>query len=173
MPIWNSSEDDLVHLRARIDQCGSQECKAAAAFDVTCCAQEFLGRIERCRIDTTRKDATRCWLRQVVGTCKTRERIEQDDPHLALLDHALRALDDHFGNGDVILARHIERGGDHLATDRTLHIGDLFRALIDEQAHEVNFRIVRRDGSSDVFQDGGLAGLRRRNDEATLTLADR
>lgn len=147
--------------------------KATAAFDVACCAQEFLGRIERRRIDTTGKDAARCRLRQVVGTCKTRERIEQDDHILALLDHALRALDDHFGNGDVILARHIERGGDHLATDRTLHIGDLFRALIDEQAHEVNFRIVRRDGSSDVFQDGGLASLRRRNDEAALTLADR
>ena len=41
-------EDNLVHLRARIDQSRSQNGKTATAFDVTCSTQEFLGWIECC-----------------------------------------------------------------------------------------------------------------------------
>ena len=36
----------------------------------------------------------------------------------------------------------------------------------------MHFGVVRRDGRRDVLQHGGLASLRRRDDEAALALSD-
>ena len=44
--------------------------------------------------------------------------------------------------------------------------------LMDEQAHEVHFGVVRADGGGDVLEDGGLARLRGADDQSALALAD-
>ena len=58
------------------------------------------------------------------------------------------------------------------AHHRALHVGDLFRALVDQQDEEVHVRVVARDGVGELLEDRGLAGLGRRDDEAALSLAD-
>ena len=73
----------------------------------------------------------------------------------------------------MVFGRHIERGRDNLASNGTLHIGYFLGSLVDEQAHQVHARIVRRNSSGDIFEHRGFTGLRRRHDKAALTLADR
>ena len=60
-----------------------------------------------------------------------------------MLDEALGLLDDHLGNLHVAGCRLVEGGTDDLALDRALHVGDFFRALVDEQDDEDHFRVVR------------------------------
>ncbi len=89
------------------------------------------------------------------------------------LDEALRALDGELGDRRVVLGRAVEGRGDDLALHRALHVGDLFGALVDEHDHEVDLGVVDGDRVRDRLQHDGLAGLRRRDDEAALALADR
>ena len=70
----------------------------------------------------------------------------------------------------VVGRRAVEGGGDDLAPDRALHVGDLFGPLVDEDDHEVALRIVASDRVGDVLHDRGLAGLRRRDDQARWPL---
>src|SRR5262245_32045416 len=56
--------------------------------------------------------------------------------------------------------------------NRTLHVGDFLRALVDEDDHEVALGIVLGDGIGDRLQDHCLAGRRRRDDQAALALPD-
>ena len=73
----------------------------------------------------------------------------------------------------MVVGGHIEGRRHNLTLDGTLHIGDLFGALVDEQADEVHLGVVNRDRLADLLEDCGLAGLGRGHDQATLTLADR
>ena len=66
----------------------------------------------------------------------------------------------------------VEGGGDDLALDRALHVGDLLRALVDEHDHEVGLGVVDADGVGDLLQDDRLTRLGRRDDESALPLAD-
>ena len=165
-------EDDLVHLRARFHQGRSEDGQAAAAFDVSGSAQELLRRVQGRGIHAAGQDAPGCGLRQVVGARQAREAVEQHHNVLAVLHQAFRTLDDQLGNLDVVFGGHVEGGGDNLALDGALHVGDFLGALIDQKAHEVHLGVVGADGRGDVLQDGGLAGLRRADDQAALALAD-
>ena len=78
-------------------------------------------------------------------------RREEDDV-LAQLDEALRALHRELGDGRVVLGMLVERRGDDLAVDRALHVGHLFRTLVDEQRDDVRFRMVDRDRVRDVLE---------------------
>ena len=55
---------------------------------------------------------------------------------------------------------------------RALHVGDFFRALVDEQDDEDDFGMVGGDGVGDGLQQHGLAGAGRSDDEAALAFAD-
>ena len=66
----------------------------------------------------------------------------------------------------------VEGGGDDLALDRALHVGDLLRALVDEHDHEVGLGVVDADGVGDLLQDDRLTRLGRGDDEPALPLAD-
>ncbi len=69
--------------------------------------------------------------------------------------------------------RLIEGRGDHLALYRALHVGDLFRALVDQKHDQIALRMVGGDGVGDVLEDHGLAGARLRHDQPALALAER
>ena len=80
------------------------------------------------------------------------------------LDETLRALDGKFGNDSVVFCRAVERRRDDLTLDAAFHVSDFFRALVDENDHEVNLRVVLCDRVSNLLQDDRLACLGRSND---------
>ncbi len=90
-----------------------------------------------------------------------------------MLDQALGLLDHHLGDLHVAGRRLVEGGGHHFAAHGALHLGHFFRALVDQQDDQVALGVVAGDGAGDVLQHDRLARLRRRDDQAALTLADR
>src|SRR5215468_9855316 len=68
----------------------------------------------------------------VVSPGKARDRVEQDDHILLVLDEALGFFDHHLGDLHVTLRGLVERRGDDLAPHGPLHVGDFFRPLVDE-----------------------------------------
>ena len=73
----------------------------------------------------------------------------------------------------MVLGRLVKGGGVDLALDGAAHVGHFLGALADERHHEERLRVVLGDAMRDVLQDRRLAGLGRREDETTLTFADR
>ncbi|MPN30396.1 hypothetical protein SDC9_177867 [bioreactor metagenome] len=73
----------------------------------------------------------------------------------------------------MLLRRPVEGGGDDLPVDGARHIGHLFRALVYEQHHEDDLRVVCGYGVREVLEERRLSGLRRRYDQSALPLADR
>jgi hypothetical protein len=90
-----------------------------------------------------------------------------------VLDQALGLLDHHLGHLHVAAGGSSKVRGDHLAAHGALHLGHFFRALVDQQHDQVALGVVAHDRLGDVLQHHGLAGLRRRDDQAALALADR
>src|SRR4051794_19173254 len=142
-------------------------------FDVARRAEEPLRRIQRGGVDTTGQDSTRSGRRVVVRAAEAGDRVKQHDDVLALFDEALGPLDGQFGGLGVIRRRPVEGGGDDLTLHRALHVGDLLGPLVDEDDHEVAFRVVLGDAVRDVLQDRGFARLGRRDDQRTLAFTDR
>ena len=110
---------------------------------------------------------------EVVGAAELGDRVEQDDDVVTHLDEALGPLDRQLGDRGVVLGGTVEGRGDDLALDRALHVGDLFGPLVDEDDHEVDLGVVRRDRVGEGLHDHRLAGLGRGDDEPALALADR
>jgi len=73
----------------------------------------------------------------------------------------------------VLLTRPVEGGGDHLALDRALDVGDLLGPLVDEQHDQLDLGVVELDHLGDRLHHRGLAGLRGRDQQPALALADR
>jgi len=109
----------------------------------------------------------------VVGAAEAGDRIEQDHDVLLVLDQALGLLDHHFGDLDVAAGRLVEGRGNDLAVDRALHVGDLFRPLVNQQHDQDHLGIIVGDRPRDVLQKDGLAGPRRSDDQRALALAER
>ncbi len=83
----------------------------------------------------------------------------------------LRLFDHHFGDLNVSGGGLVECRRNYFALHRTLHVRHFFRALVDEQHDEHNFRMIRSDGVGQVLQQHGLAGTRRGDDQAALAFA--
>ncbi len=90
-----------------------------------------------------------------------------------MLGEALGLLDHHFGHRDVTRRRLVEGRGNDLALHAALHVGDFFRALVDQQNDQEHFRVVGFDRLGDVLHDDGLTRPRLGDDERALALADR
>src|SRR5690348_13099048 len=165
-------EDDLVHPGAGLDQGRGQDRQRAAVLDVAGRAEEPLGRVQRGGVHPTGQDAAAGRGRVVVGPAEAGDVVEQDDHVVAHLYQPLGPLDGQLGDRGVVVGRVVERGVDDLALHRALHVGDLFRPLVDEDDHEVALGVVLGDGVGDRLEDRGLARLGRRHDQAALALAD-
>ena len=76
---------------------------------------------------------------------KARDRVEQEDEILLVLDQTLRLLDDHRRNLSVPLRRLVEGRRGYLAAHRALHDGYFFRPLVDEQHDQIDLGVVPRD----------------------------
>ena len=163
-------EDHVVHAAAGIDQRGRDDGQRTAFFDVAGRAEEALRTLQRVRIDTARQDFARRRNDGVVGARQTRDRIEQDDDVVLVLDQALGLFDHHLGHLHVTRGRFVEGRADHFALHRALHVGDFFRPLVDQQNDQSDFRMIGRDGVGDGLQQHRLTGTRRSNDQAALAL---
>ena len=62
---------------------------------------------------------------------------------------------------------------DDFAAHGTLHVGDFFRPLVNEQHDESHLRMIGRDRVGDVLQQHRFTGAGRGNDEPALALSDR
>ena len=167
-------EDRLVHPAVRLDEGRGENRERAALLDVARGAEELLRRVQRTGVDTAGEDppARRCG--EVVGPAEPGDPVEDHDDVVALLDEPLGLLDRQLGDVGVLVARAVERRGDHLAAlDVAAHVGDLLGPLVDEQHDHLDLRVVALDRLHDRLHDRRLAGLRRRHDHATLALADR
>ncbi len=165
--------DHLVHLRAGFHQRGGEDGQRAALLDVARGAEETLGLLQSVGVDTTGEHLAGARDHGVVGTRQASDGVEQDDHILLVLDQALGLLDHHLGDLHVAGRRLVKGGGNHFAAHGALHLGHFFRALVDQQDDQVALGIVARDVAGDVLQHDRLARLRRRDDQAALTLADR
>src|SRR6185312_13725043 len=148
-------EDHLVHAGPGVHQRGGEDGQRAAVLDVAGRTEEALRRVQGGRVDTTGQDAAGGRRGQVVRTAQTRDRVEQHDDVVAQLHQALGALDGELGDRGVVLGRTVEGRGDDLALDRPLHVGDLFRTLVDEDDHQVALGVVVRDRVGDRLHDHG------------------
>ncbi len=110
--------------------------------------------------------------RRVVGPGQAGDGVEQDHHVPLVLHQAAGLLDHHLRHLHVAGGRLVEGRGHHLALHRPLHVGDLLGPLVDEQHDEGGVGVVGGDGVRHVLQQHGLAGARRRDDQAALPLAD-
>ncbi len=89
-----------------------------------------------------------------------------------MLDEPLGLLQNHFRHLHVPGRRLIESGTNHLSLDGTLHIRHFLGTLVNQQDNQGDFRVIAGDGIGNALQEHRLAGARRRNDQAALTLTD-
>jgi hypothetical protein len=126
-------EDDVVHARAGVDQRRRDDRERAALLDVARRAEEALRPLQRVRVDAARQHLARRRHHGVVGARETRDRVEQDHDVALVLDEALGLLDHHLGHLHVARGRLVEGRLMTSPLHRALHVGDFFRALVDQQ----------------------------------------
>ena len=90
-----------------------------------------------------------------------------------MFDKALGLFNHHLRDLHMAGRWFVKRRTDHFALHRPLHVGHFLRALVDEQNDEVALRMIGGHRVGDILQENGLAGPRRRNDQTTLSLAQR
>ena len=97
-------------------------------------------------VDTAGHDLAGVALRLVVGARHPRERVEQDDDVVSVLDETLRAFEHELGHAQVVGERLVERRRDdvRILADRLLPVVGLLRTLVDEQDEQLHFGMVRR-----------------------------
>src|SRR5690606_29865248 len=145
----------------------------ATFLDVTRSTEEALRALKSIGVDTTGENLARGRNDRVVGASQTGDRVEKDDDVAAVFNQAFGLLDDHLGNLHMARRRLIEGGGDDLTLHRTLHVGDFFGTLVDQQNEKVAFRMVGGDGMSDILQQNRLTSARWRHDQTALALTER
>src|SRR3546814_16492577 len=82
-------EDDLVHAAAGIDQRGGDYRQRTAFLDVARGAEETLRALKRIGVDAAGQNLARRGNDGVVGAAEARDRIEQDDDILLVLDEKI------------------------------------------------------------------------------------
>ena len=90
-----------------------------------------------------------------------------------MLDQALGLFDHHFGDLHVAAGGFVEGRSDDFTLDHTLHLGDLFRTLVDQQHDQVTLGVIARDTLRNVLQHQRLTRFRRRYHQPALSLTDR
>ena len=169
----NGSTEDitgriLVHLGAGVDQRGREDRQRAAFLDVARGAEETLRTLQCVRVHAAGQHLARRRHHGVVGAREARDRVEQNDDVLLVLDEALGLLDHHLGDLHVTGRRLVEGRRDDLAADRALHLGHFLGTLVDQQHDQDDVGMVRRDRVGDVLQHHRLARLRRCGDPGAL-----
>ena len=137
-------EDHLVHLAAGVDQRRGDDRQRAAFFDLAGRAEEALGPLQGVGVDAAGEDLAGVRAFGVPGAGQPRDRIEEDDHVVAVLDHPLGLFDDHLATparGGRTVSSNVELMTSQLrAFDLPLHVGHFFRPLVDQQHDHVGVR---------------------------------
>ena len=73
----------------------------------------------------------------------------------------------------MALRRFVKGGADNLGLfDCALHVGNFFRALVNQKYNEVNIGVIGIDGIGQRLQQDGLTRARRGHDKAALPAAN-
>ena len=166
-------KDVVVHARAGVDEGGGQDGERAAFLEDAGVAEEATRHFHGAAVHAARQRSAAVPHALVVGPGQTRDAVEQHEHLLAPLREAFGSFHDELGRAHVAGRVAVGTAGHHFAANRPAHLRDLFGPLVDEQHDEVHLRMIRGDGLGDVVQEDGLAGARRRHDQAPLPLADR
>src|SRR5262249_13746605 len=128
---------------------------------------------ERASVDAAGHCSTAAAMDAVVSAGDASDGVEQNEYVFACFNHTSATFNHEARESNVSLQILVVRRSDDLRLHRTLEVGDFVGALGDEQHEDVNFRMVLGDSVGDLLQDGGLAGARRSDDEATGALPQR
>jgi len=79
---------------------------------------------------------------------------------------------DHLREPHVVLIGLVVGAGVDVGLDVAAEVGDLLGTLVHEHGHNVDVGFGFGNGVGELFEDGGLARLGRRDDQATGSLAD-
>src|SRR4051812_12684200 len=69
--------------------------------------------------------------------------------------------------------RFVESRRHYFTLDRTLHLRNFFRTLVNEQHNQIDVREIRCNGMRDVLKHDRLAAFRAGDQQAALAFADR
>src|SRR3546814_9878115 len=119
----------------RISDWSSDVCSSdlTAFLDVARGPEETRRRLKRIGVDAAGQNLARRGNDGVVGAAEARDRIEQDDDILLVLDETLGLFDHHFGDLDVARRGLVEGRGDDFAVHAALHVGDFLGPFVDQQ----------------------------------------
>ena len=109
----------------------------------------------------------------VIGACHARERVKKDKHIFLRFHHATAPLDHEARQAHVGFQVLIVRRCDDLGLDRTLKISDLLGAFVNQEHHDVHFRMVGRYGIGNLFEDGRLAGAGWSDDQTACAFSQR
>ncbi len=175
-------KDEVVHAAAGLDQHRGDDRQAAAVLDLSRRAEHLLGVLQRPNVEAAGHRSPTGTDEIVEGATEAGERIEQDEHVFAELQMALGLLDHHAADAAVALGVVIVAGIDDLGgtvlpaaaflADDPLHLRNFLGPLVDEQHHQEDLGMILANALGHLLEQDGLAGARRRDDEAALSLAD-
>ena len=170
-----TGQEDIVHPASSVDQGRGQNGQRTTFFQFPCRTEKGLGVLQRVGIQAASHGAAGLIAFRVPGSGKSRYGIEKDNDVASCFDQSFGFFDDHFRNGDVTRSMLIKGGTDYFAIrslDFPFHVGDFFRALINQQHHDVGLRKICQNGAGHFLEQNGLARSRRTDDQAPLPKAD-
>ena len=156
-------------------------------MNLTGCTEELFRELHGVGVHTTRKNLAGVRNHNVVSTSETRNGVEQNHDVLLAFHKAFGFFENHVGHAGVVLRRFIERRCNHFGLDfnslfgclfldvrdDVAHFGDFFRAFVNQERDEDNFRMVLRDSACHVLQENCLTGTRRSENNTALALTNR
>ena len=101
-----------------------------------------------------------------------REAVEQQDDVVAALQLDPDMRQHQLGQCGMFGRATVAGAGEDLGRDGAPEVGQFLGALVDQQHHDARGRPFGADGAGDLLQEGGLAGLGRRDDHPACALAD-
>ena len=130
------------------------------------------GITERGGVHAAGEAAPRAAAAQVEGPRQPREAVEQQHDVVAALQLDPDVRQHQLGQRGVLGRALVAGAGEDLGRDGAPEVGQLLGPLVDQQHHDARGRPFGADGAGDLLQQGGLAGLRRRDDQPARALAD-
>ena len=90
-----------------------------------------------------------------------------------MFHQALGFFQHHFGHLHMARRRFVKGAGYNLTTHGAGHIRHFFGPFVNQQHHQEDFGIIRRDGFGDILQHHGFTRARRRHNQGALAHPDR
>lgn len=158
-----------------MDESGRENGQRSAATGVASCGKEAAWYLECADGDAAGTGSTTAIVHvAIVCAGEAGDRVHQQENIFACFDEALGTLDGQLGDAAVIAWLFvIGTCVNFCAGEGAAEFGHLFRALIDQDDHQMDgFLIFFSNGLGHVQEKCGFAGSGRRDDQATLAATD-